>query len=88
MASSLQQNDYVRFWKKVCQMNNSKIPTSNTVNGVSDPAGITDMWRTHYADVFNSAKNIKYNEQVMSYVRATDNCVPVSVHNIVEILPN
>ncbi len=86
MASSLQQKDYVGFWKKVCQMNNSKIPTSNTVNGVSGPAEIADMWRTHYADLFNSVDNIKYKEQVMSYVRATDNSVPVSVHNIVEIL--
>ncbi len=34
MVSSFQHKDHVGFWKKVCQMNNSKIPTLNTVNGV------------------------------------------------------
>ncbi len=28
-------------------MNNSKIPTSNTVNGVSGPVEIADMWHAY-----------------------------------------
>ena len=54
MAGKLLCNNATGFWKEVKNVNRSKTVMPCNVEGVSGAENITELWRQHYAALFNS----------------------------------
>ena len=50
MAKKLQTNVY-EFWTEVKVVNNSKIPLSSSIDGITEPENIAELWRRHNSRV-------------------------------------
>lgn len=57
MARKLLQHDVQDFWKEVQVMNITKVPLPSSIEGVTGPDNIVELWRKHYSDLFNCVKS-------------------------------
>ena len=53
LAKKLAINNIEGFWKEVKVVNNSKVPISTSVDGVTGMDSVAEMWRKHYESLFN-----------------------------------
>ena len=60
MAENLLNNDNTNFWKEVKSINRAQAPLPCNVEGVTNPVDIADLWRQHYATLFNCVKGQPY----------------------------
>lgn len=60
MVDNLLKNDVTSFWKEEKSLHRAKTGLPCNIEGVSDPVGIADLWRKHYAALFNSVKGELY----------------------------
>lgn len=67
------------FWKKVNSVNPRAHIVPQEVNGAHGDKNIADMWKDHYAKLFNSGNNIKYKSEVEKAIfhGACDNSVDI-----------
>lgn len=42
-------------------MNTTKVPQPSTIEGVTGPENIAELWGKHYSDLFNSVKSEYFN---------------------------
>ncbi len=61
MARKLQTNNVYEFWKEVKVDNNSKMPVSYSIDGITEPENIVELWRRHYENIFNCVKSDVFN---------------------------
>ena len=47
MAKKLQINNVYEFWKEVKVVNNSKMPLPSSIDGITEPENIAELWRRH-----------------------------------------
>ncbi len=57
MARKLQTNNVYEFWKEVKVVNNSKMPVFYSIDGITEPENIVELWRRHYEKMFNCVKS-------------------------------
>ena len=56
-ASSLSSKDPTKFWESVKKVSNSKAPKyASTIGCVSGEKQITEMWKNHFHQLYNSVK--------------------------------
>ena len=60
MAGKLLSNNANGFWKEVKNINRSKAVLPCNMDGVSGADNITELWRQHYAALFNCVKSEPY----------------------------
>ena len=56
------------FWKEIKLMNNSNMSLPNVVDGITGSNNIVNMWKSHYADLFNCLKKYKHVNDVCKTV--------------------
>ena len=49
------------FWKEVKTLNRAKAALPCSIEGVTDAVAIADLWRQHYAELFNCIKYEPYH---------------------------
>ena len=57
MADTLLHNDVNSFWKEVKTLNMARAALPCNIEGVTDAVDIADLWRQHYATLFNCIKS-------------------------------
>ena len=60
MAEKLLSNSNTGYWKEVKNVNRSKTVLPCNIDGVSGANNITELWRQHYAALFNSVPSEPY----------------------------
>ena len=60
MAEKLLSNNNTGYWKEVKNVNRSKTVLPCNIDGVSGANNITELWRQHYAALFNSVPSEPY----------------------------
>ena len=86
LANSLLDKQFHKFWNSIRKTNNSKVSVAvNTIGGCCGDKDISEMWKRHYTDLYNSvddrgAKNIFYN-RISQLKRGIDTCV-ITVHDV------
>ena len=53
LAQKMTDLDPKSFWKEVKLMNNSRTPLPASIEGVTGANNIAELWRNHYASIFN-----------------------------------
>ena len=53
MADNMLKNDITSFWKEVKTLNRAKAALPCSIEGVTYVVAIADLWRQHYAELFN-----------------------------------
>ena len=61
MADNLLKKDINSFWKEVKTLNRAKAALPCSIEGVTDVVAIADLWRQHYAELFNCIKYEPYH---------------------------
>ena len=61
MAKKLQINNVYEFWKEVKVVNNSKMPLPSSIDGITEPENIAELWRRPYENIFNCVKSEVFN---------------------------
>jgi len=61
LVRKLLQNDVQDFWKEIQVMNAVKLPLPFSVEGVTGPDNVVELWRKHYSDLFNCVGTKKFS---------------------------
>lgn len=61
MADYLLRNNITNFWKEVKTINRSNTALPCNIEGVTSAEDIADLWRQHYAALFNCIKSEHYD---------------------------
>ena len=88
-ANSLDLQDAKQFWSNVKKMSNDKATKyANTVNGVTGEQEIADMWKGHFAALYNSVQDDVIKSQVLDRAKNTLSCrsAVLSVYDIITAL--
>ena len=74
LAHSLKSKDSTSLWKDV-----RKIPLASKVGDAVDSAKITNMWQTHYSELFNSVHDTSSKSFVSEHINAVSSGSIVSI---------
>lgn len=79
LAEKLLSKDSKAFWKEIKLLNgcNNSIQ-STTINGISDPQGITKSWREYYKELLNSNNDIVNKLYVLNEFDKDNYCSNIS----------
>ena len=58
LAKKLSQSKPEDFWKDIRQINNCNKPLPNSVEGISGKEEFTELWRSHFKQLFNCISDI------------------------------
>ena len=84
LAHSLDNGDCKSFWKEVKRISTGSVPLPNKVDDACGSVAITDMWKNHYCNLFNSVKNDSYKGEIEMYIsRVSDD--QLSYFNCIEV---
>ena len=87
-AVNLCNKDPIKFWQSVKKINNSKATKYvSTVGGVSGEQNISDMWRNHFQQLYNSVECNDDNRLVAKrLLTANDDKVSVCLADVLDAL--
>ena len=64
-AESLYDKDHRKFWNCVYKVSNNKASSRvNTVGDVTGPQNVTNLWKEHFANLYNSSSSNNTNRLV------------------------
>jgi exonuclease III len=70
-ANSLSANDYGKFWKEIKKVNNAKTTKfANSVAGCHGDEDITEMWKLHFHNLYNSVSDKQHKERFFNRVES------------------
>ena len=69
LASKLASGDVKCFWRKIKKCNSGNVAFSNKIENETGSQNITNMWRDHYQQLFNSVNDTNDKPYVLSYIR-------------------
>ena len=81
LASKMSNLTDNEFWKELKYINNSKLPASSSIDGVTGRANIVEYWADHYKTLFNSVPSCPSKLLMNKQMVIEDNCI-FSVHEI------
>ncbi|XDV38077.1 hypothetical protein PO909_007559 [Leuciscus waleckii] len=61
LVRKLLQNNVQDFWKEIQVMNAAKVPLPFSVEGVTGPDNVVELWRKHYSDLFNCVESKNFS---------------------------
>ena len=80
LAKKLSQSKPEDSWKEIQQINHCNIPLPNSVEGISEKEEITELWRSHFKQLFNCISDIDL--QQMKYDDSYTNDIVVEVSEV------
>ena len=86
LANKLCDFSHEQFWKEIKVLNNSRTPLPTTVDGVSSPEGIANMWKSHFQDLFNCIQSNVMNSRDLDCSGNTISEVVVSSTEIEQVI--
>ena len=69
LASKVASGDVKCFWRKIDKCNSGNVAFSNKIENETGSQNITNMWRDHYQQLFNSVNDTNDKPYVLSYIR-------------------
>ena len=66
MAKKLQKNNIRDFWKEV-KVTNNKMPIPSSIEGITEPENIAELWRRHYDNAFKCVKSDDFSIGVVPH---------------------
>ena len=84
LAKKLSQSRPDDFWKEIRQVNNCNIPLPNSIEDVTGIDEITELWRSHFKQLFNCIRDIdiqqikcdaKYTNDIVVEVSEVENAI-------------
>ena len=69
LASKLASGDVKCFWRKIKKCNSGNVAFSSKIENETGFQNITNMWRDHYQQLFNSLNDTNDKPYVLSYTR-------------------
>ena len=74
LANTLSPSRPDDFWKGIRQINNCNIPLSNSIEDVTGIDEITELWRSHFKQLFNCIRDI-HIQQIKCDAKYTNDIV-------------
>ena len=79
LAMKLGNKGSNEFWKEVKNMNNTKLPLPNIIDGASGGEEIAEVWRKHFMGIFNCIKDDIDNVNLDC---KNDENIAVTIHDV------
>ena len=69
------------FWKEIRKVNNSRVPISDTICGITGESQIAQKWKDHFKSLLNSCSN----SGVANFIECDENTTNFSDFKVIEV---